>query len=110
MKVLIAPNMNRVYMAGHEFGATHYIVAGSYEDAWDEYLTDIAETERCDHGGDITDEQRFMQMAGDLEGTCDCDMTDDGQFVNVIYKWMRPLKLTVDQFMRAIDDETGQLA
>lgn len=99
MKVLYAPNMRHVYLAGNEFGETHYIVAESYEDAYQEYLSYYADKgEVCDHGGDITDEQRFHGAS------CDCAMTDDGKWVWDVYLWVEQLALSVDIFLLAADD------
>lgn len=99
MRVLYSPHMSHVYMAGNEFGETHYIVAGSFEDAWQELLADYANKgEICDHGGDITDEQRFDGAS------CDCESTDDGRWVWAVYLWMNELTLSVDMFMLAADD------
>lgn len=102
MRTLYAPDMLHVYLAGNEFGETHYIVAGSFEDAWDEFLVWHADHGDgvCDHGDDINDEQRFNG------GSCDCDSTSDGRYVWAVNLWMRPMVLTVDKFLLAIGDES----
>lgn len=125
MKVLYAPNMRYVYLAGNEFGETHYIVAESFEDAYEELLDDLANAGNiCDHGGDMTDEERWRGYCNECRWCaesmtygqarvcrahddhrfcdftlCDCSVTDDGRWVNDLYVWMREVHLSVDQFM-----------
>jgi hypothetical protein len=98
MKVLYAPNMCHVYIAGNEFGETHYIVAESWEDAYEEYLSYEASIGNiCDHGGEISDEERMNH------GGCDCTMNDQGQWVYDVNLWMKELRLSVDMFMLAAE-------
>lgn len=104
MKILYSPNMRHVYLAGNEFGETHYIVAGSYEDAYSEYLSYYADKGQvCDHGGHITDIQRWAEIDGGTS-TCDCTLTDDGKWVWDVYLWVYQLVLSVDIFLLAADD------
>ncbi len=108
MKVLITANMRHVYLAGNEWGADAYVVAGSWGDAHAEYVDWRCEQgDRCDHGGAISDEVRTRQMMGELPSTCDCVMTDDGRFVWDLYLWVRQLALPVAQFMLVADDLDG---
>jgi hypothetical protein len=106
MRVLYAPNMRHVYLAGNEFGETHYIVAESFEDAYQELLHDYANRgEICDHGGEITDAQRMnTYCGGGPDGICDCAPTDDGRWVWDVYLWMNELALSVDMFLLVADD------
>lgn len=96
--VLFAPNMRHVYIANNEFGECAYVVAESFEDAYDELLTWIADRDGvCDHGGELTDEQRTDG------GACDCSQCEDGRWVWDVYYGLRPLALSVDQFLLAAD-------
>ena len=99
MRILFAPNMLHVYLSGNEFGETHYVVAESFEDAWDEFLVWHADNGdgTCDHGGDATDEEVLDQ------GTCDCELTSTGQLVWAVNLWMRELRLPVDKFLLAAE-------
>lgn len=100
MKALYTPNMKQVFIAGNEYGETHYIVGENYSDAYQELLDDLANGGNiCDHGGGMTDEERWREMAGEIASTCDCSLTDDGRFVWDVHVWMRELQLTVDQFL-----------
>ena len=92
VKILYSPQMTNVYRFGHEFGEVGYIVAGDMSDAWDEMLSHIVEVDGvCDHGGEITDEQRWAIHSGeapaDATGACDCELTDDGRWVDPGYWW-----------------------
>jgi hypothetical protein len=107
LKVLIASNMLEVYVAGNEFGATRYVIAGSFSDAWEEFITDLPDHEICDHGGDfggITDEQRALELSGEADSTCDCEMDADGNFRWTVYLWMREFRLG-DQYRHVETDD-----
>ena len=103
MRVLYAPNMRSVYLAGNEFGATHYVVAESFEDAWEEFLHAVADENICDHGGEISDDDRWAELAGERPSTCDCEVTDDGRFVWSVYLWVEPMALSVEMFLLAAE-------
>lgn len=104
MKVLISSNMLEVFVAGNEFGVTRYVVAGSYEDAWEEFITDLPDDQVCDHGGDITDEQRWIEWSGEAKSTCDCEPDAEGRFRWTVYFWMRPFRLS-EEDMGPFDDK-----
>lgn len=105
MKVLHSSNERGVFIAGNEFGETCYILAESFEDAYDVLLCDEADRGNiCDHGGDLTDEQVIV------DGGCDCNTTSDGRFVWAVYLWLRPLAISVDQFTYALTDDGDTLA
>jgi len=104
LKVLFSSNMLEVYVAGNEFGATRYVVAGSFSDAWEEFITDLPDHEICDHGGDITDEQRALELSGETDSTCDCEMDADGKFRWTVYLWMREFSLA-DQYRHVETDD-----
>jgi hypothetical protein len=121
--------MKQVFIAGNEFGETHYIVAENFSDAYQELLDDLANRGNiCDHGGGMTDEERWRGYCGEcrwcgVNGTangarvckahdehrfcevalCDCSVTDDGRWVDDLYVWMRELQLSVDMFMLTAD-------
>lgn len=107
VKVLHAPNERRVYLFGHEFGEVGYILAEHYGDAWEELEEYIVDTDGpCDHGGEITDEQRSLNFCGEttLYG-CDCSLTESGRWCDEGYWWLRELRLTVDHFYMAFGEE-----
>lgn len=77
-------NPINVYVAGNEFGATHVILAHSFEEAWEEWADG---QEACDHGNDP--EVLAKIEAGDDDIGCDCRMTDQGVYVWDVYLWIR---------------------
>ena len=108
VKVLHAPNERHVYLFGNEFGECGYILAEHDGDAWEELEEHIVDVDGpCDHGGDITDEQRFAWLEnGSIAGQgCDCSLTESGRWCNEGYWWLRELRLTVDHFYMAFGEE-----
>lgn len=104
--VLIGSGMNRVCMFGNEFSDTEnpggFIIAGSFDEAHEELVDHLVGTQVCDHGGDITDEQRS-------EGApCDCEPASDGQWVYMIYDWIRPMRISVEQCLQAFLYSTSE--
>lgn len=98
--ILHSSNERHVYEFGNEFGAVGYVLAESFEDAYAEMLWEEANNGNiCDHGGDITDEQRANG------GLCDCSATEDGRWVWDVYLWLKPMRLSVDHFYLAFPEE-----
>ncbi|MCB1902122.1 MAG: hypothetical protein KDH16_22725 [Rhodocyclaceae bacterium] len=111
MKILYTPNMRHVYLAGDVFGEQCYIVAENIEDAWEEFGTYRVDLYGpCDHGGDITDEQRMvaysdaLPTAESVHWNCDCSLLDNGKWFNDLHTWVRELAVPVDRFMLVADD------
>lgn len=109
MKVLHAPNEINVYEAGNEFGGTHWILAESLDDAFDEFLTWHADhgDGECDHGGDPEVLANIANPDIGYPQGCDCDSTGDGRHVWAVNMWVRPAKISVDQFYKSGMDQAG---
>jgi hypothetical protein len=95
--VLYTSNPRHAYTFGDEFGRLGFIAAASFGDAYDEMLDYLGNRPSgayvCDHGGDITDEQRMEHYAGESdEGACDCSPSDSGVWVRDAYLWIRYLR------------------
>lgn len=107
MNIIHGSNERRVYEFGNEFGFVGYILAEDVSDAY-EYMLDY-EAEHgnvCDHGGDITDEERWAEYSGEKPSTCDCSVSSDGAWVWDVYLWVRNTGLSVDLFYLAFPEES----
>ena len=101
MNIIHGSNERRVYEFGNEFGFVGYVLAEDVSDAYEYMLDYEAEWGNvCDHGGDITDEERWDG------GACDCSVSSNGTWVWDVYLWVRPMNMTVDKFYLAFPEES----
>lgn len=101
LPVLWGSNPTRLYVFGHEFGASHVILADSMEEAWEEW----ADTqEPCDHGND-PEVLAAIAATGEATG-CDCRQRENGEFVWDVYQWARsfgPLEQYLGTTLAAVE-------
>jgi hypothetical protein len=99
--VLVSSNPIKSYWLRDVFGAAAFVLARSFEDAWQEACDWVVEHDGpCDHGGDATDEQ-----IANGDAVCDCDQTDDGQYVWMVEYTMRDSALTAKQVFDTYGDD-----
>lgn len=125
-KLLISPNMIEVFKFGHVLcgieDPTGYIVAESFEDAWEELCEYAYSIDGpCDHGA--TDElaakiaeaearpdddpDRWSDLDEWIAVNCDCEHSESGYVWMVDNYWMRPMQLPVEKLFQAFQYREG---
>lgn len=107
-------NYDHVFVASNEFGEFLYILSDTFENAWEAMLEWMEDREsrayHCDHGGDIDDGIRALEIMGERDSTCDCEMSPHGEFMWTVHVQMKQLALPTEMFLLAHGEDVEGIA
>jgi hypothetical protein len=90
----------RLYFGQDYFAERVAILAGSFDDAYDELIEFAFERDgACDHG--FSDPASSMTEESERRDECDCDLSEQGHSVWMVEYTVRATRLTLERFEQA---------